>query len=581
MDGQVFAETLLAWAQALANEVGVEVLIDENAMGFSTDSKTLKIPTIAMLSERFPIRSELETYFKGAIVHELGHIKRTNFGVRRQFRKAFEAHPMEHVAVAIGQYIEDAFIERQQSLDSDENRDAIASMWSLLFDKNTGQSIRLNSIRAFQEVIFYAARYSVLGDVKSTERLVAAVDSMRITSGDEMVQAVEAALARLPVVTTSDEGVEIATELLALVGITSVGKVEKPEVAEHPDDLLLRLLAADSEENADVLEAEPKSPGQRESDDGEITEHIDFDEADSNSDIAPIGGAGADGDPVAASAVAIQEISQALPEGVKFLTIMKRGGSGLASVAIQPDVTAGMKLRDTVLNYTMMANSRLASLLNAQAESEKTFALRGRVVPKRLWKMRTGNFHVFKQIKHGIEQNSAIKVLLDRSGSMSDDIARAIQAAVFLPLTFDSVDGIQTSISVFPGQTKTSQTLKTFDQSITSTIDVLAKVSASGGTPMDSAISTEGDDLLQVDVSRRILIVITDGMPDGGHDGKQRVKKRISQLKAQGVSVFGIGIGLNLSDVFEQFVCVNHVSELTDKLYDLMLKNLVELPLAA
>lgn len=579
MDGQSFAETLLAWAKALASEVGVDVVIDESVKGFATDSRTLKIPPIAMLSERFPIRTELETYFKGAIVHELGHIKFTDFGVRRNFRKAFDGHAMAHVAAAVGQYIEDAFIERQQGAESEVNKEAIASMWAMLFDKNSGQSMRLNTIRAFQEVIFYACRYSVINDAKSAGLLIAAVDSMRITCGDELVHKVEAALARLNAVETSAEGVDIANELLALVEISPVVKVETQEVAEHPDDLLLRLLEASGDTDAESIDAQVDEEAG--SDNAPNVSNSDGLEEDGDATIVAIGGASEDGDPVAASALAIQAINEGLPTTVKFLIATPLGGKGFATSQIKPSPSAGMKLRDSVLSHTMMASSRLSALLKAQTESETSFGRRGKIAPTRLWKIKTGDFNVFKKITLGIEQDTAIKVLLDRSGSMSSDIARAVQAAVFLPLTFDAIDGIKTSISVFPGHAQTSQTLKSFDESITASLDRLAVVNASGGTPMDSAISTEGKDLLQFDAARRILTVITDGFPDGGMEGKKRVKLRISELKAQGVSVFGIGIGVNLSDVFEQFVSVKDVAELTDKLYDLMLKNLIELPLAA
>lgn len=153
----------------------------------------------------------------------------------------------------------------------------------------------------------------------------------------------------------------------------------------------------------------------------------------------------------------------------------------------------------------------------------------------------------------------------------------AIEAACFLPMAFDDVSGISTSIDIFPGSQRAADTLKRFDGRTMPCLDALASVSANGGTPLGAALKISGVELVQFNAQRRILVVITDGLPDRVDETKAQLKA----LEAADVEVIGIGIGVSLKHLFADFVSVRQVGELTDVLYHLMERKLIRLPLAA
>ena len=64
---------------------------------------------------------------------------------------------------------------------------------------------------------------------------------------------------------------------------------------------------------------------------------------------------------------------------------------------------------------------------------------------------------------------------------------------------------------------------------------------------------------------RRIVIVITDGAPDDEGVAKAYLEK----MKLSGIDIYGIGIGYDVSHLFENCVTIKSVHELTKVLFAL------------
>ncbi|MBX9848779.1 MAG: VWA domain-containing protein, partial [Rhodocyclaceae bacterium] len=274
---------------------------------------------------------------------------------------------------------------------------------------------------------------------------------------------------------------------------------------------------------------------------------------------------------------AVNEIEEDLPDDQQYVTVIGQApGTGFATEQT-PVHRRGMELRARLLRHTMMARARLETLLKAETQSQSRYARKGRIVPSRLWKLQSGNMNVFRQTVEGQELDTAIAVLLDDSGSMRRTIATAIEAACFVPLALDDVPGVHTSIHVFPGYARASERLKGFGDRLTPCLDALASVEAHGGTPLARALNEVGGELMEFDVQRRILLLVTDGEPDSATAAEAELRR----LEQAGVEIVGIGIGCSLKHLIRDFTNIKTVGDLTQSLYELLERKLLKFRAAA
>lgn len=604
---------MLAVAGAMASKSGIELVIDPQATTFSTDGSRLKIPPIAKMTEWFPCIDDLETYIIGAVVHEAGHIRFTDRTLRVAFKQSFTGHAKYKMADVVGQCMEDVAIERAQCNALSGARPALTKLWKLLYDGHISDEAHAQADAVFTHYVFFRARHSVLKTEWTLAECEAAAIRLAATFTPDQITLLENELAVLDLVSSTADAVALSLRLLRLMGVEPVSGQEdedQPEADKGPDQQPQGGASqpADGTEDAEQGQgddatqestpcggAEPAAGEPASQDDGAEGaagpsgqaepgnesgrgEPLDAAAGEETQDSAGAGGL-AELDTLELISIAVQELQEDLPEGTEYELVMPGliPDSSLASLEFEEKHRGGMELRSKILVHTMMASARLSTLLKAQTESKTEYCKRGKIVPSRLWKLQAGSTRVFRQTVEGKELNTAIKVLLDRSVSMRGTMQMAIEAACFLPMAFDDVSGISTSIDIFPGSQRASETLKRFGERTMPCLDALASVSASGGTPLGAALKISGMELVQFNAERRLLVVITDGAPDRLDEAKAQLRA----LEAADVEVIGIGIGVSLKHLFSDFVSVRQVGELTNVLYHLMERKLIRLPLAA
>lgn len=630
--------TMLVVAGAMARKNGIELVIDSNATTFSTDGHRLRIPPIAKLTKDFPELKDLETYIIGAVIHEAGHIRFTDRDLRAGFKRSYEGHPKYSEVNTVGQIFEDVVVERAQCNSLPGARPALTKLWKLLYDRHGVREGDVDEDVAVLDYVFSRARHSVLKTEWTREVCDSTLRCLSSKCTPERIASIDSELALLDLITTTEDGVQTSTRLLALIGIepnssAAVRESQTDESVKSPQQQAPESDASQpSSEPSNVGESEP-SPRDEGSDPQEQSDVPCTGEAGAAGQSEPVGGPDTDAsgepadsgdeqtacpsavqanedptdtaaefpdsqsqggtslaaevqpddltqtEPLELISIAVQELQAELPEDTEYETTVlgELPGQGLAKTEFQRQHQVGMELRSRILVHTMMASARLSTLLKAQTESRTEFGKRGKIVPSRVWKLQAGSTKVFRHTVDGLELNTAIKVLLDRSWSMKDSIQQAIEAASFLPMAFDDVGGISTSIDIFPGVTQYSTTLKRFEERTMPCLDVMASVSADGGTPLGAALRISGMDLIQFNAERRLLVVITDGQPDRLDEAKAQLRA----LEAADVEIIGIGIGVSLKHLFANFVSVRHVGELTNALYRLMESKLIQLPMAA
>lgn len=226
---------------------------------------------------------------------------------------------------------------------------------------------------------------------------------------------------------------------------------------------------------------------------------------------------------------------------------------------------------------------RMQIMLQSQARSKvigTTFGTRLRA--DRLYQSRLGGNVFAKKIKQ-TQVNTAVKVLIDISGSMEKTISKtdntalielAKESAFALAMTLDSIQGVNVSVDIFPvknGNWVSIERLNSFNEPVRSRSGNYSKVKADGSTPMSQCLKASFSDLIRQKEPRKLLMVITDGDPDN----LPATVKTIEMIKAHGVEMLGLGINHNVGHLFEKHGNISNVNDLAAAMFSMMQKTLL------
>lgn len=184
----------------------------------------------------------------------------------------------------------------------------------------------------------------------------------------------------------------------------------------------------------------------------------------------------------------------------------------------------------------------------------------GRLDSRRLYRASFGDRRVYRQRLTRQLPKPAVSLVIDGSGSMSGrKIELAVQAAATLVETNRHLD-VVTALMAFAGDRV--MTLKTHDQPWSQQVrERLASVTANGGTPMTDALWRAGCGLLRRRESRKLLFLITDGLPNDP-EGAVEVSQ---MLQRAGVEVYGLGIGTDaVSDYCQHAAVVDDPEDIAE-----------------
>lgn len=224
------------------------------------------------------------------------------------------------------------------------------------------------------------------------------------------------------------------------------------------------------------------------------------------------------------------------------------------------------KLRASV-NAT---RTRTMQWMSSVAEGDVSHSRSGmQIDSSRIWQGKFGGA-IFVREDEGIDINAAVSIVIDRSGSMSCTIGHAAQAAVATMLAFD-VPGLKTQVSVFPWYDAGDEgvaVVKRWDESPKQLAGRVANLSTDGGTPMAEAILYAASDVIRREETLKIVLVVTDGEPND----RAATKYIIDRSRADGITVVGLGIGVDTSPVFDtQYAATIHdIGELSASMVKLV-----------
>jgi cobaltochelatase CobT len=243
------------------------------------------------------------------------------------------------------------------------------------------------------------------------------------------------------------------------------------------------------------------------------------------------------------------------------------------------DVSRGRELLDRSASESGRIRATLQGLVQSSLLRKPVYKRSGhRVDGNRLYRIATGDARVFDRRSPQAAPNTAVHVLVDRSPSMKAVVIHeqkvmglridlAWEASMALALALEGIPGVNPAVTAFPGRHGA-------DDRVYRVMDHGQRVrqrascygfGTEGGTPLAQGLWYAASRLLACREPRKIILALTDGEPDS-LDATQDI---LARCAATGIEVVGIGLGLEVGQVFERSVSILHIHELRARLFEL------------
>jgi cobalamin biosynthesis protein CobT len=184
----------------------------------------------------------------------------------------------------------------------------------------------------------------------------------------------------------------------------------------------------------------------------------------------------------------------------------------------------------------------------------------GAINTSKLASIATGNVHVFKRHHEDGGIDSAVVIVLDLSGSMRRGLDRAtVKTCVAL---YDTLANAGVAVQVI-GFNHYTSVLVPFKTPIVKAKQILSRVQFELSTNDYFAIRFAHETLHNRPEVRKVCFVLTDGI--GSTDW---VKAQITQGDACGITTVGVGLRIDLSDIYKNNIHVSDVDNLGTASFD-------------
>ena len=196
---------------------------------------------------------------------------------------------------------------------------------------------------------------------------------------------------------------------------------------------------------------------------------------------------------------------------------------------------ANQKLQ--ALQASIALRIRLQGFLQAHTQKRRSIGRRGTLHANSLHRLQVGNARVFQKESEQQGLNTAVHVLLDVSGSMAGAPINLANRACFAVATaLSQIRGVNPAVTAFPATTVTNSVFPIMRHG--QAVPDLFDIRASGGTPLAGALWWVLQTMLPLKEQRKMILVITDGMPDT----PLAANNAIGVAQKIGFEVYGLGI---------------------------------------
>ena len=197
-----------------------------------------------------------------------------------------------------------------------------------------------------------------------------------------------------------------------------------------------------------------------------------------------------------------------------------------------------------------------------------------RIDPLKAQRVCVGESNIFKMVDQKRDFSTDIAICVDVSASMltsagltsadGEEMSRcesANRVALSLALALENIEGIDTSVTYFPGSSSEYEIALKFGEKA-SVMAPYFDQKPRGSTPLAQCLWKVFSTFEDRESNRKIVIVITDGMPDS----VSNTNKCFEYAKEQGIDIYGISICSEMIlKLFDKAVIVNSHEELYKK----------------
>ena len=197
-----------------------------------------------------------------------------------------------------------------------------------------------------------------------------------------------------------------------------------------------------------------------------------------------------------------------------------------------------------------------------------------RIDPLKAQRVCVGESNIFKMVDQKRDYSTDIAICVDVSSSMltsagltsagGEEMSRcgsANRVALSLALALENIEGIDTSVTYFPGSSSEYEIALKFGEKA-SVMAPYFDQKPRGSTPLAQCLWKVFSTFEDRESNRKIVIVITDGMPDS----VSNTNKCFEYAKEQGIDIYGISICSEMIlKLFDKAVIVNSHEELYKK----------------
>lgn len=217
-------------------------------------------------------------------------------------------------------------------------------------------------------------------------------------------------------------------------------------------------------------------------------------------------------------------------------------------------------------------NQRLSGLLQARSLASCGIGRKGKLNSGYLHRLSVADPRVFQSIQIAQSLDTAVHILLDRSGSMTGNpIKLASLACYAVARSLEMIKGVNVAVTAFPGDKSFISVcpLVRYGDRVTDKMSP----GASGGTPMAEALWWMLQDFCLQKESRKIALLITDGVPDR----EQPCLAAINEFHRQNIEVYGIGIQTSSIENLLSGKCVTirHLGKLAPAMFGILQRALL------
>ncbi|WP_458399366.1 VWA domain-containing protein [Mailhella sp.] len=537
-------------ASMLGDKLGVKVVFGEQETA-CTDGSSVYLPPLPLDGDELMYR-----LVSGYIDHEAAHIRHTDF-------EAMKAANLSPTAHHIFNIIEDWRVEHELVKRYPGCKEHFDWLNRHLYLPKTKRKKRKagGEIPPAFFILDYVLHSVNMGDIPELEEARRSAGRSIDKNWPKLRVKIDAILEQIPMrCLSTHDCIEMALEIISLLEIEAQKTIPsrassqpylKPETVQNETSNL------SSSESEKSLEEKENSASQQEENNVPSPDSTLADLLDADEDSLP-----------KSSEVKLKEAI--------FGKNSKKKVSGF-SMAVEHEIIAESLSPEVVCEAQSSSRAlrvRLQGLLQTRVLRRVTPARHGKTSGQLLHRIATKNPRMFRKADEVSGIDTAVHILLDRSGSMDNQIALATQACFSVASALYGIKGVNVAVTAFPsdlgtGDLRSVAPILRHGERLT---DRFA-TGAEGRTPLSEALWWVTKELFKQKEQRKIILVISDGLPDD----PPVALKTLSVIRDLGIEVAGIAIdSWQLANFISAQENITDITELAPAMFRILQRQLLK-----